>query len=580
MKRKSTLFALLLICCMAFGLIAVTADDDDKKKETKVVVKVGGRGVDSSDSKNRVAEYNSLKSSAEASFYLKHLGRDTQIKAFAKYLDSDDIQGGFLADLNRVVRVEASYNEFLHRLDHDPLSNLKAVKSPKATRSTDMDPFGEYSMIYSDLNISGTIKHPEIPQFALRVDFREQNRTGHKQTRTLSHCTNCHVVGQDTYIDQFIRDYSVGVDFSSGALTISAEFQGRQFRENGATPMHQYSDVLHPTLGKPVFNDRVIFSDADGYLPHNMSPDSKKWKAKLNATYSEKDFGVATAGYVYSVSTNEYTSNEMSFTSFRGSYFKKLNKDLSFRARGLYYTIENDDYYVDSPEPVSAAGTYAGLTFQENYGFNPDYNRLSVYNRDVFQMDADLAYAFGNRTRLSAAYRMKTEDRDNYSVTEGGDTKTTTNRFRVDLTSRPLKNTKINAHFIYENIDQPFVLINAAGTPGYDPAEVASPTMPGSIQYFQLYDARTIDMSNKPSSIMDLKASVSQKLSKGFSVNGSIQWKKENNDNLDFYEWNKERLAINASSWFALSPEFYGTVSYSYKDEKTESLFVLPIFDG
>lgn len=196
------------------------------------------------------------------------------------------------------------------------------------------------------------------------------------------------------------------------------------------------------------------------------------------------------------------------------------------------------------------------------------------------QLDASLAYRLANRTRLSAAYRLKTVDRDNYSVTEGGDTKTTFNRFRVDLISRPMKDTKINAHFIYENIDQPFVNLKAGGSPSYDPAPVSAPFVPGSIQYFELYDAWMIDMANDPTSLMDLKASISKKLSKGFSVNGSIQWKKENNDNLDFYEWTKDRLAINASSWFAFSPEFYGTVSYSYKDEKTESLFILPIFDG
>ena len=581
MKRKSSLLALLLISCMAFGLIAVTADDDDDKKdETKVVVKVGGSGVDSSDSKNRVAEYNSIKSSAEAGFYLKHLGRDTQISAFAKYLNSDDIQGGIIADLDRVVRVKATYNEFLHRLDHDPLTNLKAVKSPKVTRSTDMDPFGEYAMNYSDLNISGKVKHPDIPGLALTMTFREQNRTGHKQTRTLSHCANCHIVGQDTYIDQVIRNYAVGVDFATGDLTISAEFQGSEFRENGDTPMHQYMDVRHPSKDVPVFNDRASFSDVDGLLPHNMLPDSKKWKAKVNATLANKELGVASAGFVYSVAENEYTANEMTFTSFRGSYFKRLNKELSIKARGLYYTIENDDYYVDINEPVAVAGGYPGQTFQDHYGYNPDYNRLSAYNRDVMQLDADIAYRFAPKTRLNAAYRLKTVDRDHYSVTEGGDTKTTHNRFKVDLISRPMKNTRVNAHFLFENIDQPFVYVNAAGTPNVDSPIVPAPFTPGAVQYFELYDARIIDMSNEPSQIMELKASASQKLAKGFSINGSFQWKQEKNDNLDFYEWTKDRLAINASSWFAFSPEFYGTVSYSYKDEKTESLFVLPIFDG
>jgi hypothetical protein len=148
------------------------------------------------------------------------------------------------------------------------------------------------------------------------------------------------------------------------------------------------------------------------------------------------------------------------------------------------------------------------------------------------------------------------------------------------MSSGFFKDTRFNAHFIYEDIDQPYILVNAAGTPAYYPAPIDAPFKPGSIQYFELYASRILDLSNQPNSVMDFRGSVSHRMSKEFSLNGSFTWKKSENDTLDYSTWTKDRIAFNASAWFAPTEELFGTVSYNYIDEKTETMYVLPIFDG
>jgi hypothetical protein len=229
---------------------------------------------------------------------------------------------------------------------------------------------------------------------------------------------------------------------------------------------------------------------------------------------------------------------------------------------------------------VAKAGPYTGKTYREKWGAEANLDRLSAYNRDVMQFDAGLSYRLAPKSLLSLEYRYKNINRDYFEVTEAGDTETTINRIKASMSSRLSKVTRLNASFIYEDIDQPFIGVNAAGTVSFNPAPQSSPLAPGSIQYFQLYANRIVDLSNQPNQTMQFKANLSHKLSKTFSVNGSVNWKTSENDILDYSKWNKDHLALNASAWFALSPEFYGTISYSYGDDTTETLFILPIFDG
>jgi hypothetical protein len=577
--RKLSIFTLLLIGVFCMGLMVVSADDDDEAK-TEAKVRLGYRGVDSNGSLGGIAEYRSLEESLGAAFKLKHLSKTTKVKAWGVFNDRDDITAKFYADMDRMFQVEASYVEFLHRLDHDPLTNLNAVKTPKVTRSTDFDPGRDYSIVRAEFDVRAKFKHPDIPGIMIEATYNQIQRQGHKQARTLSKCANCHVVGYGREVDQLTQSYSVGATYSGDQFSLGAELSGRSFEEQGATPTHTYMDILHPVNYVPVFNDRAIFSELDGPLPFNQVPKNTKWKAKLNGNVVNESVGSLNAGYVYSEVENDDMGISMSFTGFHGSWFRKFNKELSLSVKGRYYTIDNDDYFYDSVEPVAVSGPYAGKTYREQWGANPDLDRKSAYNRDVFNIDADLRYRFAKRSVLTLGYRYKMIDREYYAVTEAGDTETTHNRFKATVNTSLMKGNRINAEFVYEAIDQPYINLYAAGSPKQDPTPVPSPLAGGSIQYFQLYGTREVNLAANPNQIMSLRATIKQKLDKGVSLMGTFTWKDSSNDELNISEWNETHMGINASLWFAISPEFSGMVSYNYKDSEKDTLFVLPIFDG
>lgn len=574
--RKLSLFTLLLIGILSVGLLAVNADDEDDESKTKAKVWLGYRGVDDNGSLGSVAEYRSLEESVTAGFKVKHLSEENYVKAWGSYLDKDDITAKFYADLDRTFQVEASYVEFLHRLDHDPLTNLRARKWPKVTRSTDFDPGREYSIVRSEFTAKATFKHPDIPGIMIEAVYNQIQRQGHKQARTLSKCANCHVVGYSREVDQLTQNYGVKATYNGGnGFSLSAELSGRQFEESGMTPTHLYMDVRHPAQYTPVFNDRAVFSDADGPLPFNQVPKNSKWKAKVSANIANEEIGSLNGGFVYTQVDNDDQNLSLSFTGFHGGWYKKLSDEVSLSIKGRYYTMENDDYFYDAPEPVAVAGPYAGQTYRQKWGAEADLDRKSHYNRDVMKFEGSLRYRFMPRSVVTVGYQYKMIDREHYDVPE-----TTHNRFKASLSTSLMKGNRINGEFVYETISDPYINIMAAGTTNFNPAPVPSPLAGGSIQYFTLYLNREINLGTDPNEVMSFRGSVKQKLDDGFSVMGSFSYVDKSNDDLNFSTWEEKKLGLNASAWFALTPEFTGMVSYNYKDSEKDTLFVLPLFDG
>lgn len=579
-RRVFTLLGLMLAACL-LGMVAVSADSDDDEK-TKAKVWFGYRAHEVNDSPNRVGEYDTLKDSLAAAFLLSNYADSHGFFAYGRINDADDIDLAFAGDFDRTLRVKGDYTRLYHRLQHDPLTNLQAVTAPKVTRYTDTDPTARYDVVYSELKTSAEFNHENMPWLTLEFGFRHEERDGMKQVRTMSKCSNCHVVAYSHAIHENTRDYSVAANVDSGNFSLRYSYTGRNFRNTSATPTHVYDDAKHPSLNTPVFYDRVQFWSVNGSLPFNMTPDTDKMTHEISATYDAKSKGILNAGYVRSTVENLYTTLEMDYNSMRANYAVRLAKGVGLSMRGVYYDIDNDDVYVDVNEPLAVAGPYAGLTYREKFddgSFTGDFNRLSWANRTVYEFDADLNYAFAHRTKARLSYRYKQTDRDNHEVSDG-EHASTSNRIKLALSSRAVKDLTFRGHFIYESISNPFAGVDIAGMYNFNAPAPGSPLSPLSVQYFQLYNSRMVDLTNQPDSIVEFSGQMTYRLAKNASFSAGLKYQDLQNDSLDYSTWSKDKTAINASLWFALSPELHGTIAYHYNTEETQTAYIMPVFDG
>ncbi len=578
-KRSLLLLGAMVLVCLA-GLMAVNADDDEEK--TKAKVWLGYRAHNINDSPTRVGEYETLKDSLAAAFKLSRYTAEQGFFAYGRILDADDIDAMFRGDFSRVLRFDGEYTRLYHRMEHDPLTNLQAVAAPKVTRYTDFDPGAEYSTVYTEMKAGAEFNHPDVPWLVLEIGFRHEQRDGMKQVRTMSKCSNCHIVGYSHLVDQTTRDFSLGAKVESDNVSLRYRFKSREFRDRAGTPTHVYDDATHPSLGTPVFYDRVQFWSADGAMPFNMTPDVDKQTHILEATITGETMGTLNAGYVHSNVKNLFTELEMNFDSFRGNYAKKLAKNMGVSLRGVYYNIDSDDVFVDVNEPLAAAGPYAGQTYRQRWDdgtLTGDFTRQSWVDRTVYQFDADLNYAFAPKTRARVSYRYKQTDRDNHEVADG-EHASTSNRFKLALSSRKMKDLTLRGHFIYEDISNPFAGVDIAGMQNFNPAPTSSPLAPDSIQYFQLYNSRMVDLTNQPDRVLEFNGALTYRPMPNVSFSAGLKWNDLKNSSLDYSEWDKTRTALNASLWFALSEQAYGTIAYYFKTEETNAAVVLPLFDG
>jgi hypothetical protein len=584
MMRKS-IFIALLIAILAMGMFVVSASDDDDKKNVKTVVYAGAYGNSLNDANFRVAEYNSLGEGLEVGFKSRGLFKDGALAAYFKFVNADEMKGMLYRDFGRTFEIKVDYNRFMHRLVNDSLDNLQAVKSPKSVSRTHNAPDAEFGITYSELKAEATLRHPSVPGLTMNFGYRNETREGTKQVNSVSHCSACHITGNEADVNQIMNEVNAKINLARKGFSIGAEFQNRTFEEKGTGNSFTFMKVQHPTKGLPLFYDRVQFSELDGEMPFLKTPKMSKMKVRLFGTFDMNNAGRLNAGYVYSTVTNEDVSLDMVYNGLRGGWAKKLGKKMALRLRGSYFTIGNDDVAVDVIEPVNVK-PYTGLTYAERFNLgDPDFVRKSILNRSVMQIDADWATRLAARSNLTLGYRYKKTDREDYAVSEGGDTATSVNRIKASLSSRFGKKTRFSANAVYEMTDLPLLALNQAGTPSLNSAIVPSPFVPiglpgGSYQYQEIYNMYQIDMTNAPTNVMAVDASLTHKLGKAFSINGKFKYSTKKNDALDYYEWSKENMAFSASAWFALSKDFYGTIAYTYADATTETLFTVPVFDG
>jgi len=544
-------------------------------------VQLGGHGSSEKDNPARAAEYSSTASGPDAVVSLRAYLENLYLELESWAVATDRQEHALAFELGRTVRSHTSFSKLPHRLVHDSLANLAgAVSDVKTVYATNTDPSARYGIRYDQFANRTDIQLPQAPWLVIRTEWREQWRTGHMQSLSVSHCYSCHVVSQTKATDQHTQDAALSARVNVANWLFVASAASRDFREREAAPTRLYERAQHPNLRTPLFDDRVIFDERNGPLPYGVLPRQEKDTYRFSITNPDLlGFSFALA-YATSDLTNQHTGNKVSYDGVSLSMSRKLapRTNLAFYARA--YSFDSSDYFFDSPEPVAVAGPYAGKTYRQRYGFDPDYLRRSALDRDVVEGTLRLSHLFSSKASLTAQYQARQIDRANYEVSPG-ETTTLEQKLKVGLTLRPNARLSLRATAAYADISHPFMALNAACNP--DPLQTnpaPSPLAPGSVQYYQIHDARVADLTASPSAFKELRLAASFQANPSTLATLTYQWWDGDNQDLDLTNWSKNTQAVTASLTWAPAERWQLYAAATYGERETETFVCIPLMDG
>ncbi len=479
-------------------------------------------------------------------------------------------------DIDRIVDQKFSYNALPHRLGNDPLTNLDVTSEARSgVLHTNFDPNKEYRITRKEFKSETKISIPDIPFLKIYANYRDEQREGRYQARTLSKCSSCHVVAKTRDINNSTKDYQLGGDLNFGVVSVDYSYTKRQFREAEPAPLHTYLKKLHPELVVPVFDSRIQYDAADGALPFDILPDTDKQTHMVKARVPVSDFGMVTAHYVNSQVKNRFSDLEMANSSFAGGFSARVGQRGLFNARFSQIRIKNDSVFVDVVEPVNIAGPNVGKTFVEAYPSfgEADWTRESALSRNTLDFDTSFRYSLNKMLKLRLNYEYKNIDRDNYDVSE-----TQSHTFKAGVDMRPNKDWKFTLNGKLQITSNPFANLKAAVAPEIQTYSVPSPF--AGNQFYVFHQAREADLTNIPTDVKEAKALVSWSPTYRLSISGNILYRDEINDKLNFSTWSNDVLNYGLNIWLAPQDRLSLTGAYYFYGEQLNTLFAIPVLEG
>jgi hypothetical protein len=381
-------------------------------------------------------------------------------------------------------------------------------------------------------------------------------------------------------VDEHTREAGLLARASFGSWSIVGTVASRDFSERGASPTRTYELAEHPAQRKPLFNDRVQYDSRNGALAYDVVPTTEKDIAKLEiANGNLGGFAVSLAG-VKTDLTNTTTGNEVEYGGVTLLLGRRVGERGSFSLRARTYSIDSTDYFVDATEPVAVAGPYAGKTYRQQYGYDPDFLRQSAIDRSVTEALARYTQRLGRGSSLTAQYDVRSIDRDTYEVAVG-ETGTLEQKLRLTYSLRPAKGLALRASATYADIAHPFANIDGAcNTEPLQTTPTASPMTPGSVQYWQIHDARSADFSASPAAWAELKLGGTYQLGASSMAGLSVRWWDGDNTEQDLNEWSRTITAATATWNWAPAENSDIYVAATYGTRELEQHICIPLMDG
>ena len=198
----------------------------------------------------KVGEYQGLKSSPFWDIDLLQSDGDHTLDLFGTGLDNESTQAG-LYYFTPAYTANLRYQRFLHRLDHDPLTNLPPQGSGAEIVKEDLNVGEDYAVRVQDIRTDFSGKLTDNVKYQLDVWLRRKK--GERQALGTHHgmpadgffCRKCHVLSQRQEIDWMTTRIEPAIEARFGAFTAEYSRPMRIFGQNDELVTRSYGAV-HP----------------------------------------------------------------------------------------------------------------------------------------------------------------------------------------------------------------------------------------------------------------------------------------------------------------------------------------------
>ncbi|NOZ13053.1 MAG: hypothetical protein GXO69_05325 [Acidobacteria bacterium] len=568
-------FAIFLLACLPLIAWPTMAGDH---VDANNYVETGFHGSDISKDHNQVSEYSQSKTRVQGLLKVRTIDAsgDLKYRLDLALFSNDDMKMKLVIHKGSWFTSTTSYNKFLHKLGHDTLSNLSwreaedregTIPAHKELTHVDYDPTQDYYKVYEDFRQVFDIRLNTAMPSDIQVGFRAQSRTGYHQVMQLSHCDTCHVQSKAARVDENAYDIWAKFHAKVKKFDVSYKYTYSKFN-NQADETSFYIDLpRHPATGGAIdeFGSRTLFGGET--LPSEFNNDNRKSTHEIHVEGAVSSRDTVVAGASYSDLTNEFTNLDLTTStgSFRWSH--KFRTNFVVDTFLSYYTMDNDDVFVDIP---------AWRDGRPGGGQPLSWTRYSAYNRNVSYVKLRARYKMDGNNRFTFSYRYKQTDRDNVVVNlEDGSTDTKSSLFKVRWDGR-FDELRANVVASFESINHPFE--NARGI-NEAPAAAYTPFPDNSVIYY--FQRQVIgEASNMPSQDLNVRGNLSYRFSDKASFNMYAGFRSGENNELNTYTMNITARTAGTSMFFVLNEKTVLTVGYDYSFSKQNAVFSVPVMDG
>jgi len=505
-------------------------------------------------------------------------GENVNFSLVTRLLNADDQKHELRLDVSRVFRLETDYESLLHRVGHDPMTNLEAVtRTARAVYATDANPGKEYEVQYSEFRNRAEVQAPGISSLTVAILWDFHNRQGARQAYTISHCDGCHVQSRSHELDEETQDLGAEVKWAADKVVLTGAFVSREHTQGVPYVTNTYDTALQPELRTPIFDDRLQYDSDEGPLAHDLMPNIDKDTARFEIDLPDLGGFTLYGGGHFASTANATTGLESDYSGYTINASRPFGKWM-LRWRGRMYEIDNDAAWVDTNDRVGVAGPWKGFRYKDKVPIETDYVRYSGLNRESNESAFDLSRKLGKQAgTLRFTWNYQSLDRDYYDVAVDK-SETTTNVLGVSWAARPMKGVRTEIRYKHGDVENPFMLIDGSCSTLVS-GSYPSVFVPGQPQYADVHESRVADTTASPEAWDEIYLLGSYTTTK-MSITANYRYWDGENTSGDLTDWGRSSNNATITLTWMPAETWSWYTGYAWQASEMKSGACIPLLDG